>query len=392
MSKWSEERIWQLRYGLAVVAVTLSLILTLLLLPVLHKTPAVLFFAAVMISSWYGGLRAGILATILSVLSIDYFVLPPRFALSYAETDILLLGVFALVASLISWLNAKRIKAESELRQAKEELERKVAERTQRLQQANEQLQQVEQELRSALSLERELNELKSRIISVISHEYRTPLTIIQSSTELLERYDGKLTEEKKLTHFQRIKTSLQHMTHLVSDVLFIGKAEADRLEFNPTPLNLEQFCWELVEELRSGLNSQVAISFFSQGNCTDSNLDEKLLRQILTNLLSNAIKYSQDGGTVRFELECYKDKARFCIQDEGIGIPEADLPLLFESFYRAPNVGTIPGTGLGLAIVKKCVDLHKGHISVDSVVGIGTTFTVTLPNTLPVEADEPFI
>lgn len=392
MSKWSDERNWELRYGVAVVAVTVSLILTLLLLPLLHKTPAVLFFAAVMISSWYGGLGAGILATILSVLSIDYFVLPPRFALSYAETDILLLGVFALVASLISWLNAKRIKAESELRRAKEELETKVAERTQNLRQANEQLQQVEEELRSALEKERELNELKSRIISVISHEYRTPLTTIQSSTELLERYDGKLTSSKKLAHFQRIKTSLQHMTNLVSDVLFIGKAEADRLEFNPTPLNLEPFCWELVEELRSGQNSQTAISFSSKGNCTDSNLDEKLLRQILTNLLSNAIKYSPNGGTVRFELECSSGKVRFRIQDEGIGIPEADLPLLFESFYRAPNVGTIPGTGLGLAIVKKCVDLHKGHITVDSVVGIGTTFTVTLPKTLRVEADELFI
>jgi signal transduction histidine kinase len=392
MSKWSEERIWQLCYGLAVVTVTLALILTLLLLPVLHKTPAVLFFAAVMISSWYGGFGAGILATILSVFSIDYFVLPPRFALSYAETDFLLLGVFVLVASLISWLNAKRIKAESELRQAKEELERKVAERTQNLRQANKQLQQVEQELRSALEKERELNELKSRIISVISHEYRTPLTTILSSTELLERYDGKLTSEKKLTHFQRIKNSIQHMTNLISDVLFIGKAEADRLEFNPTPLNLKQFCWELVEELRSGKNSQTTISFSSQCNCTDSNLDEKLLRQILTNLLSNAIKYSPNGGTVRFELECSSGKARFRIQDEGIGIPEADLPLLFESFYRAPNVGTIPGTGLGLAIVKKCVDLHKGHISVDSVVGISTTFTVTLPSTLPMEADELFI
>lgn len=369
-----------MRYGLAVVTVTLSLILTLLLMPLLHKTPAVLFFAAVMISSWYGGLGGGLLATILSVLSIDYFVLPPRFALSYAETDIILLGVFVLVASLISLLNAKRIKAESELRQAKEELETRVAERTQNLRQANEQLQQVEEELRNALEKERELNELKSRIISIISHEYRTPLTTIQSSTELLEHYDGKLTSEKKLVHFQRIKNSVQHMTNLVSDVLFIGKAEADRLEFNLTPLDLEQFCRELLEQVRSGVNSQTSIAFSSKGNCTNASLDEKLLRQILFNLLSNATKYSPQGSTVHFDLECVNGVAKFCIKDCEIGIPEADLPRLFESFHRASNVGTIPGTGLGLAIVKKCVDSHGGEITVDSVVGAGTTFTVTLP------------
>ncbi len=238
----------------------------------------------------------------------------------------------------------------------------------------------IEAELRKALDKERELSELKSRIITTISHEYRTPLTIIQSSAELLEHYDGKWSNEKKLTHLQRIQTSTRHLTNLVNDVFFIGQAELDRLKFNPAPLNLEQFCQELAEELHAGIENQTTITLNIRGNATNASLDEKLLRQILTNLLSNAIKYSPDGGTVQFDLKSMDGVAHFCIQDEGIGIPGEDLPQLFESFHRGTNVGTIPGTGLGLAIVKKCVDLHGGQISVGSVVGVGTTFRITLP------------
>jgi PAS domain S-box-containing protein len=237
-----------------------------------------------------------------------------------------------------------------------------------------------EENLRQALEKERELSELKSRIITTISHEYRTPLTTILSSAELLEHYGEKLTQEKKLLHLQRIQASSKHLTDLVNDVLFIGQAEANSLKFNPEPLNLEQFCEELIETMRTTARSGTTISFSCRGDCTNASLDEKLLRQILTNLLTNAIKYSSEGSTVQFELKCQEDVAVLRIQDQGIGIPEQDLPELFESFHRASNVGTIPGTGLGLAIVKKSVDLHKGQIAVDSVVGAGTTFTITLP------------
>jgi signal transduction histidine kinase len=243
----------------------------------------------------------------------------------------------------------------------------------------------AEEELHKALEKERELSELKSRIITTISHEYRTPLTTILSSAELLENYEHKFSKEKKLTHLQRIQTSTRHLTNLVNDVMFVGQAELGRLEFNPAPLDLEQFCQKLVEELSTGMQNQTTLTSNIRGNCTNACLDEKLLRQILTNLLSNAIKYSPDGGTVRFDLKCADGLADFCIQDSGIGIPEEDLPQLFESFHRASNVGTIPGTGLGLGIVKKCVDLHGGQISVNSMVGVGTTFTVTLPLNYPV-------
>jgi PAS domain S-box-containing protein len=242
----------------------------------------------------------------------------------------------------------------------------------------------AEEELCKALEKERELSQFKSRFITTISHEYRTPLTIIQSSAELLEHYEHKWSSEKRLVHLQRILASTRHLTNLVNDVLFIGQAEMKKLEFNPAPLNLEQFCLELVEELRSGIGNQTSITSNIRGNCTNACLDEKLLRQILTNLLSNAIKYSPDGGMVRFDLECREGAATLRIQDSGIGIPAEDLSQLFESFHRAKNVGTIPGTGLGLAIVKKCVDLHGGQIKVESEAGVGTTFTVTLPFSPP--------
>lgn len=168
-------------------------------------------------------------------------------------------------------------------------------------------------------------------------------------------------------------------MTGLLNDMLLIGKAEAGKLEFQPTPLNLAQFCCALVEEMQISNNTHTIV-FVSQGECTTAYLDKKLLRHILSNLLSNAIKYSPQGSTVYFDLVCHQETATFQVRDEGIGIPVADQAQLFDAFHRASNVGTISGTGLGLAIVKKSVDSHRGNISVNSEVGVGTTFTITIP------------
>ncbi|WP_201262628.1 ATP-binding protein [Gloeocapsopsis dulcis] len=238
---------------------------------------------------------------------------------------------------------------------------------------------QAEENMRNALEKEKELGELKSRFITMASHEFRTPLTTILSSTDLLERYNHKFTEEKRINHFQQIKGAVKHMTSLLNDVLLIGKAEADKLEFQPTMINLEDFCLSLVEELQITTNNHI-IAFCSQAQSPNVCLDKKLLRHILTNLISNAIKYSPQGGTVHFELVCDRTTVVFYIQDQGIGIPEVDQTQLFHSFFRASNVGTISGTGLGLAIVKKSVDLHSGKIAVESKLGVGTKFTLTLP------------
>ena len=238
----------------------------------------------------------------------------------------------------------------------------------------------AEAEIRSVLAKEQELSELKSRFVSMASHEFRTPLSTILSSAELLERYSHKWSSEKKLTHFQRIQTAVKHMNEILNDVLFIGKAETGKLEIQPSPLDLVQFCQELAEDLQLCDRNQHPIQFESPLQCVLACVDEKLLRHILTNLLSNAMKYSPPGRSVSFLLSCQPGEARFQISDRGIGIPPGDQQHLFESFHRASNVGTISGTGLGLAIVKRCVDVYGGQIHLDSTVDIGTSFTVVLP------------
>ncbi|MEW6496390.1 MAG: PAS domain S-box protein, partial [Cyanobacteriota bacterium] len=253
----------------------------------------------------------------------------------------------------------------------------------------------AETSLLATLEKERELSSLRSSFLSLVSHEFRTPLTTIQSSAELLSRYNERLSPEKKQAHHQRIQSALVRMTQLLDEVLLIGQAEAGKLKFEPRPMDLVPWCRDLVEGMQvavdnacKGKNHQHAnagrslceIAFTSAGDCSEAQMDSKLLEHILTNLLSNAIKYSPEGGKVQFDLVCTGSIAVFSITDRGIGIPEEDQERLFESFSRASNVGTIQGTGLGLAIAKKAVDLHGGTISVESEVGVGTTFTVTLP------------
>ncbi|HEY9670659.1 MAG TPA: ATP-binding protein [Waterburya sp.] len=244
---------------------------------------------------------------------------------------------------------------------------------------------QAEKRIRQALEKEKELSELKSRFIAITSHEFRTPLATIHSSSVLLERYCRDSMNEKKGKHFQQIQTSIDQMLHLLDDVLVIGKADAGKLEFKPAPLDLLAFSRSLVEELQLNAGSQHTITFISSGESTNACMDEKLLRRILTNLISNAIKYSIEGGEVVFQLSCQDEAATFCVQDQGIGIPLDDQKQLFTPFYRATNVSKIKGTGLGLSIVKKCVDLHGGQIFVDSEFGRGTKFTVKLPLVIPI-------
>jgi signal transduction histidine kinase len=262
------------------------------------------------------------------------------------------------------------------LQEQNERLQQEISDRKQ----AEEQLRGLEFDLREALAQEKELGELKSRIISTISHEYRTPLTTIASSAEILQAYRHKLDESKQLKHFERIQASVNHMTALVNDVLFLSRAEFEKLEFQPEPIDLVSFFSDLVDELQVGVGEAHHLTFTSNGACKQFEVDAKLLRQILTNLISNAIKYSPNGGTVSIQLSCQDNQVIFQVSDEGIGIPPEDQGHLFESFSRARNVGTIQGTGLGLSIVKKCVDLHAGQIAVKSEVGVGTTFSVILP------------
>ncbi|MGE5658528.1 MAG: ATP-binding protein [Actinomycetota bacterium] len=262
---------------------------------------------------------------------------------------------------------------------------------------------QAEAEILKALVRERELSELRAKFVTMVSHEFRTPLSTIVLSSGLVESYGHKWSDEKKLVHFQRIKLAVKRMTELLEDVLVIGKAEAGKLEFQPVPMNLERFCHSLVEELQLTDAQQHPIVLNYQAGCRETEMDEKLLRHILSNLLSNAIKYSPQGSQVKLEIAVEEEVPQdsvpspffspsqwviFRIQDQGIGIPLEDQPRIFETFQRASNVGNISGTGLGLAIVKRSVELHGGQISVASEVGAGTTFTVVLPLRLPAKTE----
>lgn len=247
---------------------------------------------------------------------------------------------------------------------------------------------QAEIEIVKALEKEKELSELKSSFVSMTSHEFRTPMSTILSSSELLEHYHHKFTEPKRLAHLHRIQSAIHQMTQLLNDVLTIGKAEAKKLKCQPALLNLAEFCQKLTQEMQLSIGNSHSIIFSKEGEIRPSYMDEKLLRHIFSNLLSNAVKYSPEASSVYWQLKIESasaatpvgDRAIFQVQDRGIGIPEADQKRLFDSFFRGTNVGMIPGTGLGLAILKHCVDLHGGEISLSSKVGVGTTFTVILP------------
>jgi len=238
----------------------------------------------------------------------------------------------------------------------------------------------AEEEIRKALEKEKELNELKSRFVSMTSHEFRNPLSSILFAAELLEHHSDSLTDEKREKYIHQIQAAVKKMNHLLNEVLEIGKAEAGKLDFNPIPIDLASYCQHLVEEMQLIAGKQYALSFHKVGTGFNAFMDEQLLGSILTNLLSNAIKYSPKGGKINFDLICKETAAIFRIQDEGIGISAADQAQLFSTFHRGNNVGKISGTGLGLAIVKNCVELHGGNIAVESEVGVGTTFVVTLP------------
>lgn len=239
---------------------------------------------------------------------------------------------------------------------------------------------QIEDEIRHALQEEKEMNELKSRFVSMVSHELRTPLTIIRTSSELVEKYGHTISDEKRQLYFQRIHTAVSQMTQMLEDVLTFGRAEAGRLDFNPVLLNLENFCREIVEEIRMGIGVHHSITFQVRGEGSTALIDPALMRSILTNLLSNAVKYSSPGTSVTCVLTYREGWIDVQVSDRGIGIPFDDQSRLFELFHRASNTTNIRGTGIGLAIVKQCVARHGGQVLFNSREGEGTTFTIQIP------------
>ncbi|MBB5353513.1 PAS domain S-box-containing protein [Haloferula luteola] len=238
----------------------------------------------------------------------------------------------------------------------------------------------AEEELKRSLERERELNQLKSNFVSMVSHEFRTPLGIIQSSAEILNDYLEQLDPIERQDQLRSITKNSRRMARLMEDVLLLGRLDSGKMEFLPRPLDLEGLCRSLVDEVASTTEGRCPIEFSTQTRPDHAQADERLLRHILLNLLNNAVKYSPPGQRVTFNACATSEAWVFSISDRGIGIPKSDLPVLFEAFRRGSNVGQTPGTGLGLVIVKQSVELHGGTLAIDSREGEGTTFTVSIP------------
>lgn len=238
----------------------------------------------------------------------------------------------------------------------------------------------AELDSRAALDSQQEFNNLRSRFVALTSHEFRTPLTSILSSQDLLKHYHERLSEAERLKILDTIESGVHRMTRMLDRVLLLGKTEAHMLEFRPKVIDLRALCADLVHEAQSqqpGTGCQISMDYAIGPQ--DGMYDDKLLRHIFSNLLSNAIKYSPYGGQVRLSVVTEEDQTVFEVSDQGIGVPADEIEHLFESFHRASNVGSIAGTGLGLVIVKQAVELHGGTITVHSQVGQGTTFRVTV-------------
>jgi PAS domain S-box-containing protein len=239
---------------------------------------------------------------------------------------------------------------------------------------------QVEAELMKTVERERELGELKTNFVSMVSHEFRTPLEVIVSSTDILDRYLDRLPAPERAEHLRAIQDSVKRMSGMMEDVLLLGRFESDRQQFRPDDLHLTACCRRLADEMRSATGGRCPIQLSLADDLPLARADESLLRHILTNLLSNAVKYSSAGSPVRLSLGRDGPDAVFRIEDTGLGIPAADQAHLFEAFHRGRNARQISGTGLGLVIVKRSVELHGGRIEFTSEEGKGTKFTVRLP------------
>ena len=239
---------------------------------------------------------------------------------------------------------------------------------------------QLEQELRAAFERQKELAELKTRFISTVSHEYRTPLAIIYTSSSMLLKYSDRMTNEQQQPYLEKIKAHVNRLTALLDDVLEISRTDTlGGGSFNPEEVNIADACREIVEDMQQ-VYPDHPVELVVAGEMRPVAADVKLLRQIISNLLSNAIKYSPPQRAVQVSLAFANNEVVIKVKDQGMGIPEEDLDKLFGIFHRARNVGDIAGTGLGLAIVKNAVDAHQGRISVESNVGEGSVFTVVLP------------
>ena len=324
----------------------------------------------------------------LTALRKDGKEFPVEISLSFTRVSGKLL-VMAFISDI-----SQRKKAEDALRQSEEqlivyaaELEKKVQTRTEALNTTINELEKeitdrkkAEEEARKALEKERELNELKSKFVSIASHEFRTPLSAIMSSASLINQYKDKGDFEKVNKHVQRIKSSVNHLTTILNDFLSLGKLEEGKIDLLFETIRVEEFLVEVRDEIKASLKTGQEIIITATGHAETIDTDTRIMRNILLNLVSNASKYSDEGKRIYLQATQQERETEFSVRDEGIGIPATEYKHMFERFFRASNAINIQGTGLGLNIVKRYVELLGGTISFESEYGKGSIFTVTIP------------
>lgn len=270
------------------------------------------------------------------------------------------------------------------MRKLNSELEVKVEERTLILKEALQKLEESQRDLSDALDKEKQLSEIKSRFVSMASHEFRTPLSTVLSSASLLARYRTTEEQDKRDRHILKIKNSVNHLNDILEDFLSLGKLDEGKVSIHTTTFNLEELMVDIIDEMKGLTKKDQQINLNSKCD-KEFCCDNKLLKNVLINLLSNAIKFSPEDSEIDVTCKINQSGAEISVSDKGIGIAEEDLRHLFTSFYRGKNATNIAGTGLGLHIVKRYIDLLGGSINVKSALNKGTTFYITLPST-PVE------
>lgn len=270
-------------------------------------------------------------------------------------------------------------KISSEMQRLNTELEAKVEERTVILKEALQKLEESQLELSEALEKEKQLGEIKSRFLSMASHEFRTPLSTVLSSASLLSKYTAGEEQDKRDRHIGKIKSSVKHLNDILEDFLSLGKLDEGKIQSNLTDFSLSEFIGETIDEMKGLVKPGQTITYSHSG--TDNVIsDKKLLKNILINLISNAVKFSPDESVVEINSECKDGNAVIAVTDHGIGISEEDQGHLFSSFFRGANATNIQGTGLGLHIVQRYLGLLGGCVELQSKLNKGTTVTFTIP------------
>jgi len=270
-------------------------------------------------------------------------------------------------------------KVTTEMRKLNAELEAKVEERTVILKEALQRLEESQKELSEALDKEKHLNEIKSRFVSMASHEFRTPLSTVLSSASLLSKYTKTEEQDKRTRHIEKIKASVKHLNDLLEDFLSLGKLDEGKVGAIFQELNLHELIQDTIEEMKGLVKAHQHIEYLHSGNEIVES-DKKLIKNVLINLISNAIKFSDEGRVIHVKSQGKNDFAVISVRDEGIGISKEDQEHLFSSFFRGKNAINIQGTGLGLHIVKRYSDLLKGEVDIESDLGKGTVVTFTIP------------